>query len=224
MFPVDEEEVKFFQGILSHSGDDSPVLDAGCGSGLLAKSLGRQIIGVELLPGKSSDLKFFPIRGDLLTLPCQDGIISCVISRLFGYAYAANKSRNLEILAKELGRVLSPAGTIAIELPVAHQPKKLQGISEKIDSDPGYEFRYYDIIEETPFGAILASEIEVNWEGKAFYIRAPIHVYTPDGVRNWLKISRVEKIRFCAPYDLKTETETPPKDCLRAVVLGTKMA
>jgi hypothetical protein len=51
---------------------------------------------------------------------------------------------------------------------------------------------------------------------------APLMVFTPPGIRGLLEAAGFEGVRFHAPYDLKSGTESPPRDCLRGVVVARR--
>ncbi|MCC6548390.1 class I SAM-dependent methyltransferase [Candidatus Sumerlaeota bacterium] len=226
VFPVDEEEVRFFATLAGECG--GPILDAAGGTGGLAMKL-APAASAFVIPVDSSStlLRGAPagVVGDLFSLPIGNGRIAFASSRLFGYAYALAQDPGAQSrLVMELARVLRERGRFALELALAPQPHKLQGIAEhtQIGGELSYEFQYLDIIRRTDFGTLIHTTITVSDRGDVYRLQAPLHVFTAMGARAWLAQASLCVTGFCASYDLKTHTQSPPADCLRGVVLGVR--
>lgn len=225
VFPVDEEDLNFFAAMGAECG--GPILDAGAGTGALAAGIaaagGHEVVALDLsrilLRGARNGC-----AGDLFALPFRDASFRFAYSRLFGYAYAcAQNIAECGLLARELGRVVKSGAKIAIEVPLAYQPKRLQGIREQAVLDAAtYEFRYLDLLRSGDHGAILDTSITVQAEGDTCMLKVPIHVFTPEGAAAWLAQGGFVVESFYASYDLRSATHAPPKDCLRAVIVGKR--
>ncbi len=232
IFPADAEDAAFFAALMrleSRMGAlEGPVLDAACGTGALTGLLGLPVVGLdrcrELLRVAPAGVR--AVAGDLLALPFASTSLAGAFSRLFGYGYAAGeRPEQARALAAELGRILRPGAPVALEVPLAYRPDRLQGMEEHatLPGGLGYRFRYLDVLQETAFGAVLASRIEVTAPaGESWMLAAPLHVYTPEGMCGWLGEAGVMAVRFHAPYDPGSGTAEPPADCLRAIAAGTR--
>ncbi len=226
VFPPDAGEAAFFTALLKAVPPGAAVLDAGCGTASLAAMLPLQVVGLdrcrELLRAAPAPVQ--TVEADLTALPFRKGTLGGAFSRLFGYGYALGEVPGwAAAIAEELGRVLRPGAPVALEVPLAHRPSRLQGIEERAVLPGGlaYRFRYLDVLEETAFGTVLATRIEVrDPAGEEWHLAAPLHVYTPEGARAWLAHAGITEVRFHAPYDLASGTAEPPEDCLRAVAVG----
>jgi SAM-dependent methyltransferase len=224
LFPLDDESRSFFDALTPRTGT---ILDAGSGPGDLAAALaapGRAIVGIDLEHAEAS-MPVPLLRADLLAMPLRDSVVDAVISRLFGLAYAAVANRiAADVLADELNRVGSPACAIIAELPVAHRPLRLQGITEsaEIAPDAFYRFEYLDELFRTPYGSALQTSIAMTTAGVEYRIDAPLMVFHPEGVRLWMARAGFDVRCFHAPYDLASAVPEPPDDCLRAIVQATR--
>lgn len=215
VFPVDGEETEFFRHWTSAA--PGVALDAGAGSGLLARALAP-------LPLLSLDrelpfLRFAPppaLAADLDALPFRDHSLPLIVSRLHSLAYAAAASPNVH---HEILRVLAPGGRLVADIPLSANPANLVGVTEDARTRPGvrYRFTYGDLLRTTPRGAVLDSRISVETAGSLHVVDVPIHVYTPGGAREIL--GTAPRTRFFAPYDLASECHLPPADASRAVVV-----
>ncbi len=229
VFAPGGEEAAFFGSLLPAGPRPAWVLDVGAGSGELGRLLrgaaGAAILSLDLHPLLVRSAPRPALRGDLLHLPCRGGSIDRAFSRLFAYGYALGHQPGAAAAAAgELHRVLKPGGRIAIELPVAHAPKALQGLSESAGLAPGlhYRFDYNELTAPHPFGAVLQSRITVERSGSVYTEESPLLVFTPAGARAWLAGAGFTAVAFHAPYDLATRTDEPPPDCLRAVITAEK--
>lgn len=239
VFPLDAEELAFWRTLAA--GGRAPggaperaaglLLDLGAGPSALADHLGdgRAVATVALDPCRPL-LAASPARrrlqADAASLPLRAACAAAAVSRLFGLAYAAavDPARRLPRLASELGRVLAPGGVAALEIPLAWRPGRLQGLEETAEIAPGilYRFRYFALETQHELGAVLGTRITVEGEADCWELETPLFVFTPDGARRWAATAGLGDVRFFAPYDLETETPTPPPDTLRGILHGRK--
>jgi SAM-dependent methyltransferase len=225
VFPVEEESLAFYARAV---GGHAQMLDVGGGTGEFAERLseraGARVMNVDidarmLRAGRGG------IAGSAVALPFADQSFGAVVSRLLsvGYAIGAEPELGAEV-AREIGRVLKPDGIVALEVPLAHAPRKLQGVEERADLGEGleYSFRWLELLQQTEWGALLESLIEVRRGSDCWSIAAPLHVFTPEGALRWLSVGELKLRGFCAPYDWGTLTTDPPRDCLRGIVLSRR--
>ena len=95
------------------------VLDAGCGGGLVAKTLaeaGAVVVGLDRSLGslrvarRASGACFRPVRGQLERLPFADGAFAAVVA-----ADVLEHIPDLPAAVRELARVLAPGGSLAFD-------------------------------------------------------------------------------------------------------------
>lgn len=228
VFPVDGEEVDFFAGLIDSCSPNTMVVDLGSGTGrftgLLEIALGRPMVGIDREVAMVRGAK--DICGCLMRLPFSNRSVGAFTSRLFGVAYAmagnwetsgAGYTQALE----EIIRCLVPGGIAALEVPIAHLPHRLMGVEEsaRLEPDLVYSFRYLDVLRRTEIGAILDTRIDVQLAGEKSHIHAPIHVFIPHQLSQWLTDHGCKLIGYCAPYDMATLTDVPPEESLRGVVV-----
>lgn len=226
LFPVDDEELAFFN---NHLAGCRSVLDAaggGCDLARLLSTATRRVIPVDLSRAMVRAAGG-GVVADLAALPFADGVFDGALSRLLGYGYAlgALGPDRLADPSRELGRVLAKGSPVTLEVPLAHSPARLQGVGERANL-PGlgtYRFNYWDLLEATAYGAVLAAEIVLESGGGVFRIDDRLHVFTPGGARDWLAAGGVELRGFCAPYDAGTFSPAPPPETMRAVVVGRRI-
>lgn len=231
VFPVEDGDIDFFARLLSLAVfPEGPLVDLGSGTGDLAvgleRRLRRPVIAVDreaalLAAGRKAARS---IQGDLHALPLRDCSAAATVCRLFGLAYSMGASWREEDPAfrirplAEALRILAPGGLCAWELPMAHHPAGLQGMEESAEVEPGlvYTFRYLDVLVETRLGAILDTAITV---GRAAALRAPLHVFRPPALAQWLEAAGGAFLGFFPSGDAETMVAIPPADCLRGVIL-----
>lgn len=225
IFPVEEEDVAFFAELVGNG--EGWLLDAAGGTGELGGRVAERIATRAICLDLEAGLLAGPtaVQGDLRALPLADAAFHTIVSRLFGYGYAVGFDPMAATqLAAELSRVLSPGGVAAMEVPLAWKPGDLVGLEEAADLGGGlrYRFRYGRRLSRTPYGSILSSTISARQGTDEWRLEAPLHVFTPNGVREWLEGPGLRVEAFFAPYDLRTRTRRPPRDVLRAVVLASQ--
>lgn len=227
LFPLDDEELQFWKGLVGGRG--GALLDIGAGPSPLSRQLTAELpvavdISAPMLRGGGQ--KKNCVQADASALPLANHSIQTVICRLFGIAYAAapHPVTNFPRLAAELRRVIAPSGVAALELPLAHKPRKLQGLEERYEIEPGvhYAFRYFEVTDEHEFGARLDTQITVQSCSQIWETSAPLFVFTPAGALTWANLAGLEGVEFYASYDLQTRTGTPPADVLRGVLVGQR--
>lgn len=225
LFPVEDDSASFFAALLP---PDGCVLDAGCGSGELAERLRtatRDVVGLDLAFPAAS-LARRAARGDLRALPFAADSFEAIVSRLFGLAYASGCDKaSAEVIANEVGRVSTERAVMAIEVPLAWRPHRLQGLEEvaQIDAGAHYRFRYLDELFRSQFGSAIQTSIEFIAEGNEYRVDAPLMVFHPEGMQKWLSLAGFGEPNYFAPYDLETSSNQPPDDCLRAVVQAARL-
>lgn len=227
VFPLDSAEVRFWRELLG--GGDGAVLDLGAGSCDLVYQLGFQLpVALDpdalLLSGASEHKR--GLRASALAIPLRSSSCGAVFSRLFSVSYAVARKPDefLPIVAHELRRVAMPGATVALEIPLAWRPSRLQWIEETapIDEELTYRFRYLELSLRHAKGAVIDTEISVAAGGVQWQLEAPLFVFTPAGAASWAATAGLQEVRFYASYDVGTGTLSPPEDVLRGVLVGRR--
>ncbi len=230
---AEADEVEFYHRILTGDGaTPSPfVLSMGCGTGRIESPLsgaGVRFAGFDASiamtrEAKHRDPQGFYVAARFEAPPFSKMQFDGAMSGLLSFAYLTNEKDARKTVAWTAS-VLRPHTPLVLELPVAYKPRKLQGIEESFAWEDGeYSFRYLDVERESPYFSVLHTVLSVEWRGRRAERCAPFAVYTPDGIRAMLTENRLyEMVRFFAPYDCATETEKPPADCLRAMVVARR--
>lgn len=225
---AEEDELAFFASLLPREGS---ILSLGCGDGRLETPLSSQgypFVGVDAsLPMVRRAAQRDP-NGRYLAACIQELPFSSpaqfggALAGLLSFNYVTRTSE-IQSLVSRLSVLLSPRAPLVLDLALTYRPRRLQGIEEsrKLPGGGRYCFRYLDLLSETPFGAVLDTTIELDLPNASAERRASLHVYTPAGIQTLLA-ERFSCLQFYAPYDLGTETDHPPDDCLRAVVVSRR--
>ena len=241
---ADTQEESDFYRILTSTDEQKPlsVLDLGSGpSALSARIASTTAVALDIEPtllteaGKNGVL---PLCADIVHpagLPFASGSFHACISHLFGIAYAFgtlwernDMEQKLLQTASEVGRILIPGGKIAFDIPLAHIPGRLAGLSETMTLPDGslYTFFYLETLRHVAAGNVLDTIIRVETQEKSptvlYELSAPLFVFTPQGARDWLASAGFHNIAFSPLGDAHTVVERPPEDCLRAIITATR--
>lgn len=98
-------------------GDPGPLVDLGCGAGLVTLPLvasGRRVVGVDFNAGacrRAGRNGLAVVRGDAFSTPLADGAANVVLNVGFVQQYGAEA---LDLLLREAARVLRPGGRLVI--------------------------------------------------------------------------------------------------------------
>lgn len=155
--------------------------------------------------------------------PFADASADAFVAPLLGFAYVADE-RAVDEALDAIARIVRPDGILALELPVAHRPERLQGVEEAATLANGvaYSFRYLDLECDCGDFAILHTAMGVARDVDVAERHAPLAVWRPRGIARRLRRAGWSNVRFLAPYDIATETDTPPPDSLRAIVVADR--
>jgi len=213
VFPLDAGDVDFYSELLGPV--EGPLVDLGGGAGELAAALSVRLsvpaVTVDLAPWIPRD-GVLSVRGDLRALPMR-GPVGGLVSRLFGVGYAMAQG------SVSFAGLLAPGARAVLELPLAWEPRRLQGLEESAEIAPDltYRFRYLDVLRDDALGAaVLDTLIEVG--GRE--VHAPLWVPTPVALRAWVGAQGWRFVGVCAAGDAGSLCSEPPRDCLRAVVVA----
>jgi SAM-dependent methyltransferase len=231
---VDEEEVAFFAGLLQRA-PSQRVLSLGCGTGRLEGALSEQgflITGVDvsepmLARARQRDVRGYYVAASMEALPpdLPGAPFGAVISSTLSFAYVTETVVARKVIEDCASRLVA-GGVLALDLPISHEPKRLQGVVETMElAGLHYRFMWYDVIAEDDVRAVLDTDIWISSDTRSATRRAPLAVYRPQGIRQLLGAGgRYTDILFYAPHDINTALATPPPDCRRAVVIGRRKA
>jgi SAM-dependent methyltransferase len=229
---VDDEEVAFFAGLLQ-SAPCQRVLSLGCGTGRLEGALSEQgflITGVDvsermLARARQRDVRGNYVAASMEALPpdLPGAPFGAVISSTLSFAYMTGSAAARRVIEDCASRLVA-GGVLALDLPISHEPRRLQGVVETMEvAGLHYRFMWYDVIAEDDVRAVLDTDIWISSDTRSATRRAPLAVYRPQGIRQLLGADgRFTEILFYAPHDINTALTTPPPDSRRAVVTGNK--
>jgi len=229
VFEDDEEAFPFFQDLIQSHTPVLPrrILSLGCGTGHLEKKLAEEagtVIGIDLSKAMLSqaDATINRCVADMSALPFGKApLFDGVISKLLSVSYLGKES-TIRALFELLATLLKPNGFLLLELPLAYNPRKLQGVSERQDSRSYSSIvEYLDITEESELGAELYFRIAVAQEEEEFEINGTAFVFQPLELRNFLRTLGYSNVRYYAPYELGSECKQPPLEARRGIVSAT---
>ncbi|CAN5515338.1 hypothetical protein BH09SUM1_BH09SUM1_20760 [soil metagenome] len=226
VFATDVDDAAFFSFMVPEDTLNPRILDLACGplpvGPVVARIHGGFAVGLDCIAQPGAAAAF--VQADAGALPFRSGSFDLIFSRLFGCAYAIGGGVNPSSIAKELRRCTASRGQVALEVPLVNTPSKIVGLTETAQIEPGiaYCFQYLDVLHENGYGAILDSMITVRTEDATWEIHAPLQVFSPKGAAQWMAAMGFSVISFFAPYQIKSETSTPPEDCLRGIVAGRR--
>jgi SAM-dependent methyltransferase len=227
----DPEEVAFFARLLANAPNKS-ILSLGCGTGRLEAALlgrGFQATGVDasvamLARALRRDPRGRYIAATMEAMPANlpGEPFGAVIAGTLSFAYLTSHETAMRVLRDCAARMAAGA-FIALDIPVDHEPRRLQGTSETIKAAGlHYRFMWYDVIEEDSNRAVIDTDIWISSDSRAAARRAQLVAYRPQGIRRLLEENGFSDVQFHAPHDITTATTEPPLDCRRAVVVGRK--
>ena len=121
------KDVRFWQAFARREG--GPVLELGCGTGRVVIPVARTgvpVVGIDrsepMLAYARRRARRLPValrpdlvRGDIRTLPFEDGCFSAVMAP-YGILQSLTRERDLRATLDELARVLRPGGALGIDL------------------------------------------------------------------------------------------------------------
>ncbi|MDK2971163.1 MAG: hypothetical protein PWP23_918 [Candidatus Sumerlaeota bacterium] len=226
--PPDPGQAGFFATLLGSPG--GRVLSLGCGEGRLEETLARhglRFVGIDASVAMAAraarrDPFGLYVAARMEALPLAPAGYAGALSALLSFAYLTQRAQQ-EAVLRWLAVALMPGAPLVLEIPLAWRPRRLQGISERHEFGGGeYAFHYFDVLEENDSGAVLATAMRIATPEAVAERHAPLMVFTPPGIRELLEAAGFEGVRFHAPYDLESGTESPPRDCLRGVVVAQR--
>lgn len=220
-----DEEAAFFAAIL---GTARRVVVGGCGTGRVSSALanrGFDVVGFDLSLAMLRAARRHPaVAARFEAPPFAAGCADAFVAPLLGFAYVADVA-GIDAALDAFARIVRDGGVLALELPVAHRPERLQGVEEAATLPDGveYSFRYLDLEREDGDFAVLHTTMRVATDGEAAERSAPLAVWRPDGIRRRLENGGCwRNVRCFAPYDVDSATDIPPSDCLRAIVVAER--
>src|SRR5690606_40164133 len=79
-----------------------------------------------------------------------------VISGTLSFAYLVNSTTARHVLA-ECARRMADGAMLVLDIPIAHEPRRLQGTIETMETTSGhhYRFMWYDVIAEDETRSVL---------------------------------------------------------------------
>ncbi|MBX3728199.1 MAG: class I SAM-dependent methyltransferase [Candidatus Sumerlaeia bacterium] len=230
---VEPAEVDFLAGLLAgatHGG--RRVLSLGCGTGRLEAALaarGVRWVGLDLSPAmlrvaRRRDPAGHAVAARMESMPFAGAEFAGALAGLLSFSYVVGGQARRDTV-RRLGDLLLPEAPVILEVPMAWRPRALQGVSERLEGAAGFEFRYLDLASEDDAGAVLHTRLRVWSEGRTAERYAPLTVFTPGGIRELLtREGLFANVQFFAPWESASATDTPPPDCLRAVVVARRTA
>lgn len=233
------EEAAFLSALL---GPRRRVLVGACGAGRVSGELSRigfDVVGFDLSAamlrraceehrgeaGRAASASRHAVAR-LEAIPFADRSFDAAAVPLLGFSYVTGGSA-VDASLRAFAGIVRDGGFLVLEVAVAHEPRRLQGIEERAVLPGGveYSFRYLDLDRDEGGFAVLHTEIRVAVGGDSAARRAPLAVWRPAGIRGALqRCGFAEGARFFAPWDIASETDSPPADCLRAVVVSQLQA
>ncbi len=224
---ADAEESAFYMSFFAAR---SSVLVSACGAGRVSRALaesGLNVSGFDLSSemverARRNDQASRYTVGNLIDPPFPGSAFDGAIVPLLGFAELSDEA-DARRSAFALVERLRTGGVLLLEVPVCHNHRKLQGLSETFAFEGGkYQFDYQGAEESNDLFTVMHFEISVTKGKKEARRSGMVAVYTPAGVRTLMESSGLCDVRFHAPYHRGTCCTNPPSDCLRAVVAGLK--
>jgi len=229
----DPEETAFFTALLA----DAPskrILSLGCGTGRLESALfnaGFHVTGIDTSEAMLGRARQRDPRGHYIASPMEnmpDALpgepFGAVISSTLSFAYIHDTKTARGSIA-ECARRMMPGAFLVLDLPIAQEPRRIQGTIETLETSPGhhYRFMWHDVITEDETRAVLDTDIWITGPQRTAARRAQLAIYRPEGIRNLLEDSgEFTNTLFHAAHDISSATVAPPPDCRRAVVVARR--
>ncbi len=230
---VDEEETGFYAALFADAPNRN-VLSLGCGTGRLEAALstaGFHITGVDASEAMLARARQRDPRGRYVASRMEDmperlpgEPFGAVVSSTLSFAYIT-EAKTAQCVIADCARRMQPGGFLALDIPVAPEPRRLQGTLETMDTISGhhYQFMWHDVIAEDETRAVLDTEIRIGCAQRAATRHARLAVWRPGGIRRLIEESGLfTNTLFHAPHDIATATTIPPADCLRAIVVARR--
>lgn len=221
------EDAAFFASLLAPR---RRFLVGACGAGRVSAELARagfDVAGFDLSramlrTARARDGSGCYAVGRLEAIPFAACSFDAAVVPLLGFSYLTDGD-DVGVSLRQFADVLCAGGALALEMAVAHEPRRLQGIEERAALPGGveYSFRYLDLEREGGEFAVLHTTMRIAAGRDAAWRDAPLAVWRPEGLRSALvRAGFTGGVRFFAPGDIRSATDSPPADCLRAVVLA----
>src|SRR5262245_26335045 len=149
-------------------------LDLGCGAGRHLRPLARlqPVVGLDLSPwllavarGKAGDASL--VRGDMRTIPFEDGAFHLVVSLFTSFGYFEEDSENRHVLF-EIARVTQPGGWIVLDFLNASQTRRALVPFERTQVGGEWVAQARKISES---GRFVRKRIRMERSGREFFER-----------------------------------------------------